>query len=153
MRHVNIFRTWLLQNTVCNPSKFTLNREHVIPRSVTRTPSISNTDINVIPFPSRLNSARGNRRYDEFDGASPVWPCQDCYNPECPLLANRTRDSFSPPVIYRPIIAASILRTVYNNPGMVDVVHWNVIDMGLALKWVNDSYESLPDDIKEIFKV
>lgn len=61
------------------------------------------------------------------------------------------RDGFTPPAIYKPIIGASVLRSLYTFPDIVDIVHTEVLDLGTALDWTNDGYEDLPKDIKEIF--
>ena len=66
-------------------------------------------------------------------------------------MGKLNKEGFTPPDIYKPVIAASVLRSMYNNPFIVEVVHNDVLDLGIALRWTNDSYESLPDSIKGLF--
>lgn len=135
------------------PCRYHLNREHVIPRSIIHNRLITEAPHNIIGFPARLNSKRSNFKYtDSKEAGIFVWPCDNCRNPSCPLLGKLNKDGFTPPAIYKPIIGASILRSLYNHPDVVDVVHSEVLDLGLALEWTNNGYEDLPATIKEIFR-
>lgn len=145
-----IWREWILSLNL--PCRVTLNREHIIPRSVISDRRITEAPHNIIGFPVRLNSRRSNMKYaDSKLMGMPIWPCEDCRNPSCPLMGKINRDGFTPPAIYKPIIGASVLRSLYTFPDIVDIVHTEVLDLGTALDWTNDGYEDLPKDIKEIF--
>lgn len=150
MRHLSVFKSFLAASTCCNTSKMYINREHVIPKSVFPL----NTDINVIPYPGILNSARGNKRYvDSIENGERVWPCHTCFNVHCPLIGVTSKKEFSPPLLYKPIIGASVMRSIMDKPELTYTVHTKVLDLGIALSWINSSYEDLPQDIKNIFKV
>lgn len=144
-----IWATWL--SSLDLPCRVHLNREHVIPRSILPR-HITEQPHNIIGFPAHLNSKRSNYKYTESDKPGlPIWPCTTCRNPGCPLMGKLNKEGFTPPAIYKPVIGASILRSMYNNPEIVDVVHTQVLDLGLALKWTNNGYEDLPSSIKQIF--
>lgn len=133
------------------PCKVQLNREHVIPKS--KLPKyITEQHHNIIGFPAYLNHRRGNIKYTDSDKPGvPIWPCKTCKRTDCPFMAKLNKDGFTPPSIYKPVIGASILRSMYNHPEIVDIVHSEVLDIGIALSWTNQSYESLPSSIKDIF--
>lgn len=150
MKHLSIFKSFLAASTCCDVSNMYINREHVIPRSVFPL----NTNINVIPFPGILNSARGNKRYVEsIQDGKLVWPCHTCVNVHCPLIGVTSKNEFSPPLLYKPIIGASVLTSIIDAPELTYIVHTKVLDLSTALSWVNSSYEDLPNNIKNIFKV
>jgi len=154
MRILPSIKTWLSLYTTCNIQSIDFNREHVIPRSIVRDNSISNTEINVIPFPSRINSARGNRKMiDQLDYGKRVWPCKDCSRTDCNLTATINGNEYTPPVAYKPILGASVMITLMKNPHLLETIHYQVLDLGTALTWVNSSYEQLPTDIKDAFKI
>jgi len=134
------------------PCRVHLNREHVIPRS--KMPRyITEAPHNIIGFPVRLNHRRSNLKYTDSDKPGvPVWPCETCREPRCPLMGKLNKDGFTPPTIYKPVIAASILRSMYNHPEIAEFVHQEVLDIGIAMNWANDGYENLPLSIKDIFK-
>lgn len=145
-----IWSAWLSSLDI--PCRVQLNKEHVIPRSILPA-YITEQSHNIIGFPAHLNSKRSNIKYTESNKPGlPIWPCKTCRNPSCPLMGKLNKEGFTPPAIYKPVIGASILRSMYNNPEIVDVVHNEVLDLGLALKWTNDGYEDLPEAIKNIFK-
>lgn len=135
------------------PCRVTLNREHVIPRSIISDRSVTEAPHNIIGFPVKLNNKRANLRYtDSKKNGLSVWPCESCRNPSCPLMGKINRDGFTPPAIYKPIIGASILRSLYNHPEVIEIVHAEVLDLGLALDWTNNGYEDLPREIKDVFQ-
>lgn len=133
------------------PCRYTMTKEHVIPKSVLPR-NITGQSHNIIGLPARLNHKRSNLKYVESQlPGRPVWPCKSCRNPSCRLMGKINQEGFTPPDIYKPVIGASILRSMYNNPFIVDVVHNDVLDLGLALQWTNGTYEDLPDYIKAVF--
>lgn len=146
-----IWKEWLVSLNV--PCRFHLNREHVIPRSIISDRSITEAPHNIIGFPSRLNSRRSNFKYtDSKKMGMPIWPCDNCRNPSCPLMGKLNKEGFTPPSIYKPIIGASVLRSLYNHPEVIELVHAEVLDIGIALEWTNNGYEDLPVPIKDVFR-
>ena len=147
-----VWNTWISDMKL--PCRFQLNKEHVIPRSIIHSRSITESPHNIIGFPVRLNHRRSNFRYtDSKKPGIPVWPCKTCREPHCPLLGKLNREGFTPPAIYKPIIAASILRSLFEHPEITDIVHTEVLDLGIALEWANEGYHQLPNRIKEIFDI
>jgi hypothetical protein len=146
-----VWSQWIkTQNFNC---RVRLNKEHVIPRSLNLPSTITEAPNNIIGFPVHLNSRRANFKYTDSDKPGmPIWPCRECREPYCPLMGKLNKDGFTPPAIYKPIIGASILRSLYNHPDIVDIVHAEVLDLGTALDWTNNGYEELPENIKALFK-
>ncbi len=146
-----IWSSWLSNKQV--PCRLVLTKEHVIPKSVLPS-SITSKPHNVIGFPMRLNSRRSNNKYVESDKPGlPIWPCKECRNPGCPLIGRITTDGFVPPTLYKPVIGASILKSLYENQDIIHDVHYRVLDLGTALRWTNELFEDLPDEIKNEFRV
>lgn len=144
-----IWVQWL--NSLQLPCKYEMTKEHVIPKSILPR-NITSQSHNIIGLPARLNNKRSNLKYVESQlPGIPIWPCKECRNPSCRLMGKLNKEGFTPPDIYKPVIGASVLRSMYNNPFIVEVVHNDVLDLGLALEWTNGSYEGLPDDIKGLF--
>lgn len=144
-----IWAAWVTKcNTAC---RFPLTKEHVIPKSL--LPSrYTETENNIIGLPANLNHRRGSLKYVESDEEGvPVWPCRQCDNPLCPLMGKIVSEGFVPPRLYQPVIAASILRSLMTDREIADAVHENVLDIGTALRWVNDGYDDLPDTLKSKF--
>jgi hypothetical protein len=130
-----------------------MTREHVIPKSLL-TSKVTEQRHNIIGLPANLNHYRGNKKYVESDeDGVPVWPCRQCTNPLCPLMGRIVSEGFVPPALYKPVIGASVLRSMYDNHDIVDAVHDNVLDLGTALRWTNEGYDDLPDTIKSIFSL
>lgn len=148
-----VWNSWVTSQHLPCQGRIRLNREHVIPRSLIHSKNITEATHNIIGFPVHLNSKRSNIRYtDSKKPGMPIWPCKTCREPHCPLMGKLNKDGFTPPAIYKPIIGASVMRSLYNHPEIVDIVHAEVLDLGLALEWTNNGYEDLPPAIKEIFR-
>jgi len=128
-----------------------LNREHVIPRS--KLPKyVTERPHNIIGFPTILNSKRGTLKYvDSKKPGMPIWPCKNCRSSTCKLMGKINKEGFTPPAIYKPVIGASVLRSMYTYPELTQFIHEEVLDMGLAMTWVNSSFEALPSPIKSVF--
>jgi hypothetical protein len=144
-----MWATWL---TKCDSAcRFPLTKEHVIPKSL--LPSrYTETKHNIIGLPGNLNHRRGVLKYVECEEEGvPVWPCRQCDNPLCPLMGRIVSDGFVPPSLYKPVIGASVLRSIMNDRDIADAVHEHVLDVGTALRWVRDGYEDLPDPVKSTF--
>lgn len=144
-----IWTTWLTKcNTAC---RFPLTKEHVIPKSLLPV-RYTETPYNIIGLPADLNHRRGSLKYVESDEEGvPVWPCRQCDNPLCPLMGRIVSEGFVPPTLYKPVIAASVLRSLLVDRNIADAVHHNVLDIGTALRWTQEGYEDLPDPIKSQF--
>lgn len=128
-----------------------LNREHIIPRSLLPR-KVTETVHNIIGFPDYLNSKRGTLKYcDSKKPGMPIWPCRNCKSSKCALMGKINKDGFTPPSIYKPIIGASVLRSMYNFPELTQILHNEVLDIGVAMSWVNSSFDGLPYEIKQIF--
>ena len=143
--------TWWLgrHNMICKQVRMT--KEHVIPKSLLPH-KIIDQKRNIIGMPELLNHKRGTLKYvDSDEEGIPVWPCRQCDNPLCPLMGKIVSDGFSPPALYKPVIGASVLRSMYDNLEIVDAVHDKVLDVGTAIHWVSEGYEELPGSIKSIF--
>lgn len=147
----SIWSKWLHNQNI--PCHVILNREHVIPKSIIADRSVTEAHHNIIGFPNILNSRRSNVKYvDSKKVGLEIRPCLSCKSNDCPLLGKLNREGFTPPAIYKPIIAASVLRTLYNRPEVIDIVHAEVLDLGLAMDWANNGFEDLPPEIKSIFQ-
>lgn len=62
-------------------------------------------------------------------------------------------EGFVPPTLYKPVVAASVLRSLMSDRDIADAVHEHVLDIGTALRWVQEGYEDLPDPVKSRFNL
>ena len=145
---------WAIWIARCNAlCRFALTKEHVIPKSLL-PPRYTEKDHNIIGLPANLNHRRGTLKYVESDeDGVPVWPCRQCDNPLCPLMGRIVSEGFVPPALYKPIIGASVLRSMADDHEIVDAVHHHVLEIGTALRWVKEGYDDLPDPIKSRFQL
>jgi hypothetical protein len=91
-------------------------------------PKITGQAHNIIGMPANLNHRRSNFKYvDSKQPGTPIWPCSRCREPGCRLLAKANSDGFTPPDLYKPVIGASILKTLYEHPEVIEVVHEKVL--------------------------
>jgi endonuclease I len=96
----------------------------------------SNHD-NIIPLPSSLNNARGNRKYtNRIDGGYLAYACKSCPTAGfCSGAMVITEEGVVPPDVFKGPIARSVLRSVDKYPQFAKDIDRLVLDLETATEW------------------
>ena len=136
MKFPVIWTTYLASRLPCPPSAYSFTREHVLPKSLFPRVVTEKTD-NIIPLPSSLNSARGNRKYTNkiYDGYC-VYTCKHCPSPGfCPGAMVVTNEGVVPPDVFKGPIARSVLKSIDKFPQFANDIDRIVLDLDVAAEW------------------
>jgi endonuclease I len=97
---------------------------------------VNNPD-NIIPFPRRLNNARGNRKYiDKINDGYLVYSCDSCPNPGfCSGAGFISASGFVPPESLKGPVARSVLKGIMKHPKFTEKISDEVLDYDLAIQW------------------
>lgn len=133
MRLNIVFTTYLASRLPCHPLYLDWSREHVIPKSIMKSPGPRN----IIPLPKLLNTARGNRPYtDEWKDGYIVHSCSNCPNPGvCAGSSLVSPAGVNPPNVLKGIIARSVLASVHDRPQTIKIINDKVLNVDTAIKW------------------
>ena len=126
----------LISKLPCNSFCFSLNREHILPKST--FPQFRKHPVNIVPFPVRHNNARGNLRYsDEHCGGHMITACDNCMvgGGWCPGMAIRNSEGLRPSPVWMPLVGASVLMLSDQYPSDKDRIHREVLDLSVAEAW------------------
>ena len=130
------FTSWLASRLPCPPPAYSFTKEHVVPKSLF-PPVVTQKYYNIIPMPAKLNHARGNRPYTaQWSEGFMVYSCSACPTPGfCRGSAVLSSKGVHPPDVYKGIIARSVLRTLFEFPGLRDKLNNEVLDLNTAIEW------------------
>lgn len=136
MRFPILWTTYLASTLPCPPPSYTFTREHVLPKSLFPRVVTSNHD-NIIPLPSSLNNARGNRKYtNRIDGGYLAYACKSCPTAGfCSGAMVITEEGVVPPDVFKGPIARSVLRSVDKYPQFAKDIDRLVLDLETATEW------------------
>jgi endonuclease I len=98
---------------------------------------IANRPTNIIPFPTRLNNARGNKKYtNKWEDGYLVYTCSQCPHPGfCAGAAVISPNGFMPPDVFKGPVARSVLKSIEEYPKFADKISNEVLDYDLAIEW------------------
>lgn len=131
-----VWTSFLASRLPCPLNCLSWSKEHVAPKSLF-PPVIVNHKDNIIPFPVRLNNARGNRPYtNTINGGYLAYSCAGCPNPGfCRGAAIITKDGVVPPDVFKGPVARSVLKNIENFPKFAEKINEEVLDYDLAIEW------------------
>jgi endonuclease I len=103
----------------------------LFPRVVTENPN------NIIPLPTKINNARGNRPYtNKIEGGYLVYTCKSCPYPGfCQGAAVMSEKGMVPPNQFKGAIARSVLKGVDKFPAFAEKIQNEVLDLDIAIEW------------------
>ena len=131
-----LWSAYFARRLPCPQSAYSFSKEHVAPKSLFPA-AVAHSPGNIIPFPQRLNNARGARKYtSHWKDGYVFYACRACPAPgHCGGSMVISPHGVHPPQIYKGPIARSVLRTMCKFPSMKDKLHEEVLDLDLAIEW------------------
>lgn len=139
MRPVLFYSLWtsyLASKLPCPMSMYSFSREHVLPRSLF-PPVVTDRPDNIIPLPSKINNARGNRPYtSKWRDGRLVYACEGCVSAGfCPGAAVVSESGVSPPEPFKGPIARSVLKSIDRFPKFAEKIDSEVLSYDTAIEW------------------
>lgn len=131
-----LFTNYLALRLPCPMSSYTWSREHIVPRSLFPRVVTENPD-NIIPMPTKLNNARGNRKYtNRWEDGYMVYACKSCPYPGfCAGAGVISPEGFMPPDNLKGPIARSVLKSIEKFPKLAAKINNEVLDYDTAIQW------------------
>lgn len=121
------------------PTQIQWTCEHVIPQSFIKNKHIANDLPNLILLPAFINNARSNFKYgQQLQNVTKKIACQNCTK-QCANISYISKDKnqthFTPPAMYKGIIARAVLQMIFKYPHTVSLVNCSVLDIHTAYNW------------------
>lgn len=132
MRVLPLFFTAYLNSRIpCHPLYLSWSLHRVVPQSL--VPQLRNASHNLIPFPQSMNIAQG---FTDHNGTEIVYACSKCPFPGyCRGAARVGEFGINPPDALKGVVARSVLYSVGMYPKHSKLIHSQVLDLDVAIKW------------------
>lgn len=132
----SVWTSYLASRLPCPLSTYTFSREHVLPKSLFPRVITSDPD-NIIPMPTKLNNARGNRPFtNKWQDGYLVHGCVGCPHVGfCRGASVIGENGVVPPDAYKGPIARSVLKMIENYPKFSEKISDEVLDYDTAIEW------------------
>ena len=131
-----VWTSFLASKLPCPLSSLSWSKEHCVPKSLFPRVVTENPD-NIIPLPTKINNARGNRPYtNRIDNGYLVYSCNSCPHPGfCPGAAIISERGIVPPDALKGPIARSVLKSIDKYPKFAEKIDREVLDLNIAIDW------------------